>query len=101
MANLDKMDANQHNMEATIRGGQEETIKSITGACRESTEACEEKTKALPETTKQIIEEFMAKMEAGLRAIITENLRKMEEKKPAAEETEAVAESPKEERMRR
>jgi hypothetical protein len=51
MANLDKMDANQHNMEATIRGGQEETIKSITGACRESMDVSEEKTKALPETT--------------------------------------------------
>jgi hypothetical protein len=39
-------------------------------------------------------ERFMAKMEAGLRAIIKENLRKMEEeKKPAAEETEAVEES--------
>jgi hypothetical protein len=93
MANLYKMGANQHNMEATIRGGQEEMIKSIMGACRESMEACEEKTKALPETTKQIIEEFMVKMEAGLRAINKENLRKMEEKKPAADETEAAAES--------
>jgi hypothetical protein len=35
----------------------------------------------------------MTKMEAGLRAIIKEHLRKMEETKRAAEETEAVEES--------
>jgi hypothetical protein len=47
-----------------------------------------------PEAESTITEEFMTKMEAGLRAVIKENLRKMEEeKKRAAEETEAVAES--------
>jgi hypothetical protein len=46
-----------------------------------------------PEAESTITEEFVTKMEAGLRAIIKENLRKMEEKKRAAEETEAVAES--------
>jgi hypothetical protein len=34
----------------------------------------------------------MAKTEAGLRAIIKENLRRMEEKKQTPEETEAVEE---------
>jgi hypothetical protein len=47
-----------------------------------------------PEAESTITEEFMTKMEARLRAIIKGNLRKMEEeKKRAAEETEAVAES--------
>jgi hypothetical protein len=41
-----------------------------------------------PEAESTITEEFMTKMEAGLRAIIKEHLRKMEEeKKRAAEET--------------
>jgi hypothetical protein len=47
-----------------------------------------------PEAESTITEEFMTKMEARLRAIIKELLRKMEEeKKRAAEETEAVEES--------
>jgi hypothetical protein len=60
MANLDKMDANQHNMEATIRGGQEETVKSITGACREATEACEGVTHACLEKKEPTPEETEA-----------------------------------------
>jgi hypothetical protein len=43
-----------------------------------------------PEAESTITEEFMTKMEAGLRAIIKENLRKMEEKKRAAEETQLL-----------
>jgi hypothetical protein len=54
MANLDKMDANQHNMEATIRGGQEETIKSITGACPEVTPACLEEKEQAPKETEAV-----------------------------------------------
>jgi hypothetical protein len=60
MANLDKMDANQHNMEATIRGGQKKTIKSITGACQEATEPCEGVTHACLEKKEQAPEETEA-----------------------------------------
>jgi hypothetical protein len=46
-----------------------------------------------PEAESTTTEELMAKIEAGLRAIIKENLRKMEEKKRAAEETKALPET--------
>jgi hypothetical protein len=88
IAKIDKMDANQHDMEATIRSGHEEMI-DITGASRESTEACEEKTKALPETTEVCPEVTHACLE---------------KKEPTPEETETMAEpqkSPREQRSRK
>jgi hypothetical protein len=84
-----KMDADRmadkEVMMATIRRGQEEMIKAITGASRESTEACEEKVKALPETTEAYPETTEACPEvtpACLRG----------EKESAPEKPESVAE---------
>jgi 4-hydroxy-3-methylbut-2-enyl diphosphate reductase IspH len=49
-----RMDVDKEEMKATIRNGQEEMIKAITGVSQESTETCEEKTKALPETCPEV-----------------------------------------------
>jgi hypothetical protein len=65
-------------MMATIRSGQEEMIKAITGVSRESTEACEEKTKPLPETTEACPEVTHACLE--------------EEKESTPKETDAMEE---------
>jgi hypothetical protein len=82
MAKMDssqeRTDANLEEMKATIKSGQEEMIKAITGASRESTEACEEKTKALPKMTE---------------ACPMKTRACMEEEESAPEETQAVAES--------
>jgi hypothetical protein len=66
-------------MMAEMKADQEETIKAITGASRESTEACEGNTKALPETTEACPEVTPACLE--------------EEKEQAPEETEATEKS--------
>jgi hypothetical protein len=75
----ERTNANPEETKATIRSGQEEMIKAITGASRESKEACEEKTKALPETT-----EACPEMTPGCLE---------EEKEQAPEEIEAMEKS--------
>jgi hypothetical protein len=79
MAKMERLLADNREMKATIRSGQEEMIKAITGASRESTEDCEEKTKALPETTEACPEVTPACLD--------------EEKEQAPEETEVMEKS--------
>jgi hypothetical protein len=43
MIKMERLLADNREMKATIRSGQKEMIKAITGASQESTEACEEK----------------------------------------------------------
>jgi hypothetical protein len=89
MAKMDKMDADNceskahqeemmAELKATIKSGQQEMIKAIMGASRESMEACKEKTKALPETTEACPEVTPACLE--------------EEEEQTPDETEAVEE---------
>jgi hypothetical protein len=78
MAKMERLLADNREMKATIRSGQEELIKAITGVSRESTEACEEKTKALPETTEACPEVTHACLEG--------------EKESTPKETDAVEE---------
>jgi hypothetical protein len=75
MASQGRTDANLEEMKATTRRGEEEMIKAIKRACRESTKVCPEKTKALPEMTESC-------------PVMTRAC--LEKKEPTPEETEAV-----------